>query len=120
MMRAVFPVFLTALALAGCEAPPAPGGGAAIMVPGRSYDATHSQEGKMRMKFMADGTVSVWEGGAWVAAGQSWFRRDGQLCTYGQYGGPEYAFCTEEIPAGNGGFNLIYEDAMAEFRPVPG
>lgn len=121
MKLMILPALLVACSLAGCDAPPAASssGGGGIMVPGRAYDAEHSQGYQARMKFTADGKVMVLEDGAYVGQG-GWYRRDGKLCTYGEIGGPDYATCTAERAGSGGGFDLIFEDAMIEFRPAAG
>ena len=106
--------------LAGCEASSAPGGGAGLMVPGRAYEVTHSAGYAARLKFTEDGRLMVWQDGDWVADGQQWFRRDGQLCMYGAIGGPDYATCAQEMPTGNGGFSLEGDGNVLRFRPTSG
>ncbi len=117
-MRAVFPVFLTVMAIAGCQASTEASSEADVMVPGRSYLVTNSRdEPADRRIYAEDGRVMVLEGRTYVADGYRWFRRDGGLCTYLESEGLDAAFCATVVPAENGSFDVIYEDAMETFRP---
>lgn len=121
MMRKIFPIFLTVMAISGCQTSTEDSSEAEVMVPGRSYLVTNSRdEPAERMIYAEDGRVMVLEGGTYVADGYRWFRRDGRLCTYRASSGLDAAFCATVSATENGGFDVIYEDAMETFRPVSG
>lgn len=72
----------------------------------------------MRRILVEGGRMLVWKDEAHAADGRRWFLNSGRLRSHLVSDGRDTAFRADLTPTGNGGFYLMYEEAMEEFQLV--